>query len=183
MVSEGPDKHNNYKINLPPILQGIHPWIHSSHLRISPRPDLKTFSGLPEPASNESFTIDASGHEEWQVEKVLKDRIYRRKRKFPIHGKGYNEIKTTWEPLYVLERARHSLRTYWFETYNETFPFHLPWTQNEVWSAWTVEQPEYIPLSPELDLDGFWTPIQDSNYCKTETCYTLPSLDESQMET
>jgi len=75
-VSEGPDRHDNYKLNLPPIMQGIHPWIHRSHLRIYLRPDLKAFPGLPEPSSKEPVTIDASGQEEWEVEKVLKDRIY-----------------------------------------------------------------------------------------------------------
>jgi len=62
--SEGPDRHDNYKLNLPPIMQGIHPWIHCSHLRIYFRPDLKAFRGLPEPSSKEPVTIDASGQEE-----------------------------------------------------------------------------------------------------------------------
>ena len=30
-VSEGPDRYDNYKLNLPPIMQGIHSWIHRSH--------------------------------------------------------------------------------------------------------------------------------------------------------
>ena len=137
-VSEGPDKYDNYKINLPPIMQGIHPWIHHSHLRIYLRPDLKAFPGLPEPISKEPVTIDASGQEEWEVEKVLKDGIYRKKRQFLIHWKGYDEIEATWEPLDLLEGASTALRTYWFETYNETILFHLPWTHNQVWSAWTV---------------------------------------------
>ena len=63
-VAEGPAKHDNYKINLPPIMQVIHPWIHHSHLRIYLRPNLKAFPGLPEPASKEPVTIDASGQEE-----------------------------------------------------------------------------------------------------------------------
>ena len=68
-VIEGPDKHDNYKLNLSPIMQGRDSWIHRSHLRIYLRPDLKAFPGLPEPASKEPFTIDASGEEEWEVEK------------------------------------------------------------------------------------------------------------------
>ena len=71
-VSEGPDKHDNYKINLSPIMQGIHPWIHRSHLRIYLRPDPKAFPGLPEPASEEPVTINASGQEEWEVERFLR---------------------------------------------------------------------------------------------------------------
>ena len=182
-VSEGPEKHDNYKIKLPPIMQGIHPWIHRSPLGIYLRPDLNTFPGLAEPACKEPVTIDASGQEEWEVEKVLKDRIYPKKRQFLIHWKGYDEIEATWELLDALEGASTALRTHWFETYNETFPFYLPWTHNEVWSAGTVQQPEYIPLSPELDPDGFWAPIQGSDYSETEKCYTLPFLDESEMET
>jgi len=45
-------------------MQGIHPWIHRSHLRIYLTPDLKAFPGLPEPSSKEPVTIDASGQEE-----------------------------------------------------------------------------------------------------------------------
>ena len=183
LVSEWPDTHDNYKINLPPIMQGIHPWIHRSHLRISLRPDLQAFPGLPEPISKEPVTIDASGREEWEVEKVIKDQIYRKQRRFLIHRKGYDEIEATWEPLNVLEGATTALRTYWFDTCNETIPFHLPWTYNECWSAWTVLTSEYIPLSPELYPAGFWIPIQDSDYSENETCYSLPSLDESELET
>ena len=46
-VSEGPDKHDNYKINHPSIMHGIHAWINGSHLRIYFRPDLKAFTGFP----------------------------------------------------------------------------------------------------------------------------------------
>ena len=56
-------------------MQGIHASIHRSHLRIYLRPDLKASPGLPEPCSKEPVTIDGSGQEEWEVEKVLKDRI------------------------------------------------------------------------------------------------------------
>ena len=59
-------------INLPPIMQGIHPWIHRSHLRIYLRPDLKAFPGHPEPASKEPVTIDPSGQEEWEVKRFLR---------------------------------------------------------------------------------------------------------------
>ena len=159
-------------------MQGIHPWILCSHLRIYLRPDLKTFLGLPEPAPKEPVTIDASGPAEWEVEKVLMDRIYWRKCQLLIHWKEYDEIEAIWEPLDALEGARTVLRTYCFKTYNETIPFHL-----EVSSTWTVQQPEYIPLSPELDPDKFWAPIQDCDYSEQETCYTHPTLDESEMET
>ena len=63
-VSEGPDKHDNYKLNLPPIMQGIDLWIHRSHLQICLGPDLKAFPGLPEPSSKEPVTIDTPGQEE-----------------------------------------------------------------------------------------------------------------------
>ena len=111
-VSEVQDKHDNNKINLPPIMQGIHPWIHRSHLRIYLRPDLKAFPELPQPTCKEPVRIDASRQEEWEVEKVLKDRIYRKKRQFLIHWKGYDEIEATWEPLDILEGASTALRTY-----------------------------------------------------------------------
>ena len=131
-VSEGPEKHDNYEINLHPIMQGIHPWIDRSHLRIYLRPDHKAFPGLPEPASKEPVTIDTSGQEAWEVETVLKYRIYRKQRQFLIHWKGYDEIEATWEPLDALEGVSTALRTYWFETYNETIPFHHPSTHYEI---------------------------------------------------
>ena len=59
-VCEGPDKHDNYRINLPPIMHSSYAWIHRSHLRIYLKPDLKAFPGVPEPASKEPVTIDAS---------------------------------------------------------------------------------------------------------------------------
>ena len=164
-------------------MQGIHPWIYRSHLRIYLRPDLKAFPGLPEPTSKERVTLDALGQEEWEVEKVFKERIYHKKCKFLIHWKGYNKIEATWEPLDALEGASTALTIYWFDTYNETIPFHLSWTHNEYWSAWTVQEPDYVPLSLALDLDGFWSPIQDSDYFETETYFSLPSLDETELET
>jgi len=141
------------------------------------------FPGFPEPSSREPVTIAPSGHEEWEVEKLLKDSIYQKKREFLINWKGYDEIEATWEPLDVLERASTPLRTYWFDTYNETMPLHLLWTHNECWSAWTVQTPEFIYLSPELDPAGLLTPIQVSDYSETEAYYTVPSHDESQLET
>ena len=140
-------------------MQDIPPWIHCSHLQIYLRPDLKVFPGFPELASKEPDTIDVRGQDEWEVEKVLKDRIYRKKRQFLNYGKGYEEIEATWEALDALAGASTALKTYCFETYNETIPFLLHWTHNEVWSAWTVQQPEYITLSTELDPNGFWAPI------------------------
>jgi len=181
-VSEGPDKHNNYKLVLPDIMKGIHPWIHRSNLRIYLRPNLEAFPGLPTPHPQEPVIIDASGNELWAVEKILNDRIYRRKRQFLIHWKGYDEIEATWEPLEHLEAIRDDIRTYWFNTYNQAIPFEVPWTHNDVWSAWTLQDTEFIPLSPELDPDGFWKPIQDSDYSESEAS-TLPPLDESEMET
>ena len=84
-------------------MQGIHPWIHRSHLRIYLIPDPKAVPGLPEPASKDPVTIDASGQEEWEVERVLKDRIYRKGRQFLIHWKGYDEIKQLGNPSMPLK--------------------------------------------------------------------------------
>jgi len=181
-VSEGPDTHNNYKLVLPDVMKGIHPWIHRTHLRIYLRPNLEAFPGLPTPHPQQPVTIDASGNDLWAVEKILNDRIYRKKRQFLVHWKGYDEIEATWEPIENLEYLRDDIKTYWFDTYGEAIPFEIPWTHNEAWSAWTVQEPEYIPLSPELDPDGFWAPVQDSDYTDEEEKH-LPTLDESNMET
>ena len=63
-VLEGPDIHDNYKLNLSPIMEVIHAWINRSHQRIYFRRDLKAFSGLPEPVSKKLVTIEASGRVE-----------------------------------------------------------------------------------------------------------------------
>ena len=99
-------------------MQGIYTCIHRIHLRIYLRPDLKVFPGLPEPTSKDPVTIDTSGQEEREVEKVLKDRIYRKKYQFLVHWKRYDEIEATWETVAALEEASTTLRTYWCETYN-----------------------------------------------------------------
>jgi len=175
-VSEGPNRYDNHKLNLPPIRHSIHRWIHCSHLRIHLRPDLKAFPGLPELSSRGPVTIDASGQEESEVEKVRTDRIYRKKCEFLIALKGKEKIEATWDPLDVLERLSTAFSNYWFDTDNETIPFHLRWPHNQCWSAWAVRTPGYIPLWPELDPTGFWTPIQDSGNSETQTCYTFLSL-------
>jgi len=115
-VSDGPDKHNNYKLVLPDIMKGIHPWIHRTHLRIYLRPNLEALPGLPTPHPQQPVVIDGSGNELWAVEKILIDRIYRRKRQLIIHWKGYDEIEATWETLEHLEAIRDDIRTYWFNT-------------------------------------------------------------------
>ena len=74
-------------------MQGIHPWIHRSHLRIYLSPDLKAFSGLPEPSSKEPVTIEASGQEEWEVEKIPEDQIYRNKHQFLIHHQQKDTLR------------------------------------------------------------------------------------------
>ena len=94
-LEEGPDKNNNYKLTLPPVMAGIHPWIHRSHLRTYLRPDHKAFPGLKPPAPPEPVTIDGQGEEHWEVDKILKDRIYRKKRQFLVHRKGDIETVAT----------------------------------------------------------------------------------------
>jgi len=46
------------------------------------------------------------------------------------------------------------LRDYWIETYNTPIPFTLP-EYGETRSAWTLQEPEYDILAPELDPEGF----------------------------
>ena len=96
-----------------------------------------------------------------------------------IHWKGFDATDATWEPLDVLEGAYEAIREYWWDTYNAALPFLLPDTHYETFSAWTLETPQFTPLSPELDPDGMWSPIQDSDYSENET---LLAIEESEME-
>ena len=109
----------------------------------------------------------------------MNDRIYRKQRQFLIHWKGEDEIDATWEPIGNLEGASYEIRDYWFKTYNQSLPFELPWTHNETFSNWTVQTPEYEALFPELDPEGFWRPIQDSEYSEVES---LSAIEESELE-
>src|SRR5688572_26345348 len=96
---EVPDNNDNFKLELPPVMSGIHPWIHRSHLRIYNKPDNIMYPGqrmAPPPAPVE---LDAQGEEQWEVEKILNDKIYWRKRMFLIKWKGFPDYEATWEPL------------------------------------------------------------------------------------
>src|SRR5215216_548858 len=171
-----------FKFDLPSVMSGIHPWIHRSNLRIYLRPDNTIYPGQRMTPPPEPVEIDAEGQEQWEVEKILNDKIYRRKRMFLIKWKGFPEYEATWEPLEGLQGATQMLRDYWIETYNTPIPFALP-DSGETRSAWTLQEPEYDILSPELDPEGFWQPIQDSDYSETEDPdHTLETIEESHQE-
>ena len=101
---------------------------------------------------------------------------------FLIKWKGFPDYEATWEPLEGLQGATQMLRDYWIKTYNTPIPFALP-DSGEIRSAWTLQEPEYDILSPELDPEGFWQPIQDSDYSETEDPdHTLETIEESHQE-
>src|SRR5688572_25899590 len=106
----------------------------------------------PPPAPVE---IHEEGEDEWEVEKILNDKIYRCKRMFLIKWKGFPEYEATWEPLEKLKGATETIREYWNNTYDTPIPFALPDSGPNI-SGWTSQQSDYVSLLLELDPDSFW---------------------------
>src|SRR5688572_24736246 len=109
-----------------------------------------------------------------QILTIFKTRT--RKRMFLIKWKRFSDYEATWEPLEGLKGATETIREYWNNTYDTPIPFALPDSGPNI-SGWTSQQPDYVPVSPELDPDGFWQSVQDSDYSDTEEhSFTLDTI-------
>lgn len=104
-----------YELTLPPSLR-IHPVFHVSKLR-----PFKSTTELEYPNRNDTNTarpppelINEDGEEEWEVERIVKQRTTKRgnnkkRTEYLIKWKGYPEWEMTWEPLENLSGAQQAL--------------------------------------------------------------------------
>ena len=81
----------DYRLKLPPTLK-IHDVLHVD--RLSPYRGNEANGLLPPPPE----PVQVDGEEEYEVEKILDSRVYRRQFQYLIQWKGYGEGENSWEP-------------------------------------------------------------------------------------
>jgi hypothetical protein len=89
----------SYKLDLPPTWR-IHPIFHSDLLSRFSEPIYDHQKGDDRPPPD---VID--DHEEYEVERILDSRFYRRKLQYLVLWKGYPPEDATWEPEKNVEHA------------------------------------------------------------------------------
>ena len=93
----------DYRLELPAWLK-IHDVIHVN--RLSPWRD----NGVEKPPPPKPVVID--NEEEYEVDKVLDSRIYRRKLQYLVQWKGYRAGENSWEPAANLTHAKARVRDF-----------------------------------------------------------------------
>ena len=80
----------------------VHPVFHASKL-------LKYFRDeIADRNPNEPGPIEVEGEEEYEIEKILKSRIYRGRVQYLIKWKGYSDAENTWQSLQDLEHSKET---------------------------------------------------------------------------
>jgi hypothetical protein len=93
---------NAYRLDLPKKYGRLHHTFHISLLHAyRARPGVVT----PEP-------VDIDDEEEWEVERILKERQRRGKREFYVRWKGFSEAHDSWEPEAYLRNAREEIEKF-----------------------------------------------------------------------
>ena len=88
----------DYRLKLPPLVP-VHPVFHVSLL--SPY----ATSSIPGRKHPEPPPVEVEGEEEYEVERILDSRIFRRGLQYLVKWKGYDDSQTTWEPARNLTHA------------------------------------------------------------------------------
>ena len=87
----------DYKLELPHWLK-VHPVFHVN--RLSPWHDQGVDQPLP------PKPVEITGEEEYEVEKILDSRFFRRQLQYLVQWKGYGAGDTSWEPAANLSHAK-----------------------------------------------------------------------------
>jgi hypothetical protein len=113
---------NAYRLALPTSLR-VHPVFHVSRLR---RFEPDTIEGRPRSTQPPPVTLD-DGTEEYEVEKVIASRWFRRKLQYLVKWKGWSVSHNTWEPAANVEHATKLVEEFHRHepTAVRTLPVHL----------------------------------------------------------
>ena len=95
-----------YRLRLPDNM-GIHPVFHVSLLKPYKQP-----STLQRPAPRHPPPTIRDGEEEYEVERILGDRVRRRRQEYLVRWKGYGPEHDSWEPSDNLGHAQEILTAY-----------------------------------------------------------------------
>jgi RNase H-like domain found in reverse transcriptase/Reverse transcriptase (RNA-dependent DNA polymerase)/Integrase zinc binding domain/Chromo (CHRromatin Organisation MOdifier) domain/Retroviral aspartyl protease len=108
-----------YELDLPSTMR-IHPVFHVSKLKPLKSSSERDFPGRPSAESSRPppELINEDGDEEWEVERIVKERIVKRGRngtgriEYLVKWLGYPEWEMTWEPLKNLAQAQDAIRAF-----------------------------------------------------------------------
>ena len=107
-----------YELQLPPQLS-IHPVFHVSKLRAVKSSTAEEFPGRSDIGASRPppELIRENGEEEWEVERIVKQRTVKRgknkkQHEYLVKWKGYPEWEMTWEPLRHLAGAKQLLEEF-----------------------------------------------------------------------
>ena len=114
----------DYKLELPHWLK-VHPVFHVN--RLSPWHD----QGVDRPPPPK--LVQVQGEEEYEVDKILDSRIFRRQLQYKVRWKGYGEGADSWEPASGLAHAKAKVRQ--FHKANPEAPQKLSATDFEALKA------------------------------------------------
>jgi hypothetical protein len=108
-----------YELDLP-LNMHIHPVFHVSKLKPLKSSSESDYSGRTSAESSRPppELVNEDGDEEWEVERIVKERIVKRGRngaqrvEYLVKWLGYPEWEMTWEPIKNLAHAQDAIRSF-----------------------------------------------------------------------